>query len=188
MARNPESSEAPRQQVLLVDFAAQARQQFLEDMNEFRKNPIDRSVRRGGYFLNADGSGAHDANGNPVKVREGDEEAVAELKRAATFNRAGTGLGKESADVETTSMADAMAGTISRPAFSAVDTNVRVAKEEVGEPQSLDEIAAEIDERHAALEEASGGEEADRLPTAEEAAAAEEGNGGEDKPKKKRRR
>lgn len=147
-----ESKDTPKQQVLLVDFAAQQRQQFLADMDTFRKKPLDRT-QPGGYYLNSDGSGAHNAAGDPVKVHPDDKETVEELKRAATFNRAGTGLGQESEDVETTTLRDALSGNISRVSAipSASDANVRVAAA-AAEPKSLDEVAAEIDKRHEALE------------------------------------
>jgi hypothetical protein len=140
-------------QVIMIDFNAQARQQFQEQMAEYRRSPIDRSKRRGGYFLNSDGSGAHDAEGRPVPLKAEDKEHASDLQRNAQFNRAPSGL-VESDDVETTSLSEAMQGTIS-PARrqSASDTGVQVRPGAV-EPQDLDEIADEMDARHKAASDA----------------------------------
>lgn len=46
-----------------------------------------RGPRPGGYYLNADGSGAHDANGEPVPL-EPDDEAQAEALRTRAAMRA----------------------------------------------------------------------------------------------------
>ena len=72
---------ATEREVIVVDPNAQARKQYLEEMKEYEKNPIDRSAKPGGYFLNADGSGAHDAGGRPVPLRAQDKEHAEDLAR-----------------------------------------------------------------------------------------------------------
>ena len=62
------------ERVIVVDMGAQQREQFLREMKELEKNPPDKTRVPGGYYLDADGQGAHNANGEPVPVRGEDKE------------------------------------------------------------------------------------------------------------------
>jgi hypothetical protein len=79
-------------EVIIIDPNAQAREQTLKDMRAYDKNPIDRAKKPGGYYLNADGSGAHDAEGKPVDLLPGDKTHAEELQRLA---KARFGLAEE---------------------------------------------------------------------------------------------
>lgn len=68
-------------EVIIVDPARQALEQTQKEMREYEKNPIDRSAKPGGYFLNAAGDGAHDSEGRPVPLRSQDKEHADELKQ-----------------------------------------------------------------------------------------------------------
>ena len=84
---------AAEREVIVVDPHAQARKQFIDDMQRYDKQPIDRAKRPGGYVLNFDGSGAHDAEGRPVPVLPEDVSHAAELARmtqARFSNQQGT--------------------------------------------------------------------------------------------------
>ena len=120
----PKLQNTGTDRVLLIDLAAQQRQQFAEDMDEYRKHPIDRAKARSGYFLNFDGSGAHDANGNPVPMRAEDKEHANDLRRRNTFNRE---PGAESDDVETS--APAQGGSITSYPPSLTDSGVRMVED-----------------------------------------------------------
>ena len=85
-------------EVIIVDPNAQARDQLVKDLKAYEKNPIDRSPKPGGYFLNADGSGAHDANGHPVELRSQDKAHADELARLAKARFS------NQAEVETTAL------------------------------------------------------------------------------------
>lgn len=67
-------------EIIIVDPARQALEQTAKEMREYEKNPIDRSAKPGGYFLNADGSGAHDSEGNPVPLLPKDKDHAEELR------------------------------------------------------------------------------------------------------------
>lgn len=75
-------------QVIVVDPNAQAREQFLAERRALADNPLDRAPVKGGYYLNADGLGAHDANGNEVELLEKDRKAAAEIRRRAEARQA----------------------------------------------------------------------------------------------------
>jgi hypothetical protein len=77
---------------VLVDREEEARRAFETESAYLRDHPLDRCKVPGGYFLNADGEGAHDANGNPLPIRPEDEELAArrrdEIARAAAVRAA----------------------------------------------------------------------------------------------------
>lgn len=77
---------ASEDRVIIVDPVAQAREQFNREMRQLLAAPLDRCVRPGGYFLNADGSGAHDAEGRAVPLR-GQDSALAEELQQRAANR-----------------------------------------------------------------------------------------------------
>ena len=77
----PESGQAPY--IVARDTAAEDRRAYAADMKYYEDHPIDECKVPGGYFLNSDGSGAHDSEGNPVAVLPEDEQAVAELRAQA---------------------------------------------------------------------------------------------------------
>lgn len=68
-------------EVIVVDPGALARDQLVKDLKAYEKNPIDRSAKPNGYFLNADGSGAHDSEGRPVELLPRDKAHAEELSR-----------------------------------------------------------------------------------------------------------
>jgi hypothetical protein len=67
----------------VVDPRAQARAQYAAEMRWLAANPIDKAKRPGGYYLNADGSGAHDAEGRPVPLLPEDEVTATEMRARA---------------------------------------------------------------------------------------------------------
>lgn len=80
----------PAERVIIIDPVAQAREQFSAEMRELEKNPLDRAKKSGGYYLNANGSGAHDAEGRPVELLAGDKKQAAEAQRREAARNEGT--------------------------------------------------------------------------------------------------
>ena len=72
--------DEPRERLVIADTAAEQHRDFLRGMEALKLNPIDRAKRPGGYYLNADGSGAHDSEGLPVPLRAEDETLCARLR------------------------------------------------------------------------------------------------------------
>lgn len=75
---------------VLADTEAEKRKQFEIEMRYLEDHPLDKCKRPGGYYINANGSGAHDSEGRPVPLLPEDEplaasrrEAVARLQSAA---------------------------------------------------------------------------------------------------------
>lgn len=69
---------ADTERIIVVDPAAQARQQLVEDMKRLKANPLDVTIP-GGYFI-VNGKPV-DADGNPVKGRS-DKSIKAEVAEA----------------------------------------------------------------------------------------------------------
>lgn len=68
------------ERVIIVNPDAQAREQFAEEMKHLREHPLDKAPKAGGYYINADGLGAHDAEGNAVPLRNADKKLADELR------------------------------------------------------------------------------------------------------------
>lgn len=74
---------ADTERIIVVDPAAQARQQLVEDMKKLKEHPLDVTVP-GGYFL-VDGE-PQDAEGNKIAKRS-DASLKAEVAKIAKSNR-----------------------------------------------------------------------------------------------------
>lgn len=96
-------------QVIVVDPNAQAREQFNAERRALAANPLDRAQEPGGYYLNADGLGAHDANGNPVELRAKDRKAADDIRALAEARSAAAGSTDEDEDAPE-ELADKKAG------------------------------------------------------------------------------
>lgn len=67
------SESGQARDVFVVDPAAQARKQYGEEARYLAANPLD-ETEPGGYFIDVDGKGAHNAAGQPVELRGEDKE------------------------------------------------------------------------------------------------------------------
>ncbi len=85
-------------EVIVIDPQAQARKQFLDEMRELEKNPPDRAPKPGGYYLNADGAGAHDSEGRPVPLRGSDKDQSEDVRRMAARRSEAEALETEALD------------------------------------------------------------------------------------------
>jgi hypothetical protein len=77
----PEGGAAPF--IVARDTAAENARALAADLKYFEDHPIDESKKPGGYFLNADGTGAHNSEGDPVPVMPEDVVHVAQLRERA---------------------------------------------------------------------------------------------------------
>ncbi|MBA2672025.1 MAG: hypothetical protein H0U67_16775 [Gemmatimonadetes bacterium] len=83
------------QRVILLDPVAQAQKQFNDEMRELAKKPLDRAKKAGGYFLNQDGSGAHDSEGRPIALLSADKALAEQMQHQANARNAGQTLAEE---------------------------------------------------------------------------------------------
>ncbi len=80
------------ERIIIVDPAAQARQQLVADLRELKKNPPDRTVP-GGRYAYPDGS-ERDAHGNVLKEGDAPEEPDPNAGTDAPAKGAKKGAGK----------------------------------------------------------------------------------------------
>ena len=74
---HPRGEPRVRVRYVAIDREEKKRIQYEGETAYLRDHPLDTCKRPLGYFLNHDGSGAHDSEGNAVPLRREDEELAA---------------------------------------------------------------------------------------------------------------